>query len=213
MNFTFLDRPLTWDLLFLLILAVCITAAYKRGAIRAVSGIAGTILGVVFGTAFHEGLSQIIEPMLRPVILDMAQKADLSRVGGLEEGSVLSDLVAQSGQLQDKLAQLYQRLMEQLALRLSQHLAPIISFLLLFFLIKLVIWLLCRLFDLDIPFLSRLNRLAGGLLGAVSGGLIILALCWAVMSFAPQEELGFLSRPCLMGSLIGGRLAPLFTLH
>lgn len=212
MNLTLLDSPYVWDGIFLLILAICIGAAARKGAVRAVSGIAGTVLGVVLGEAFHAPLGARIEPLLQPVLLDLTRRADLSQVTGLKEGSILSDLVSQSAGLTDKLTELYQALTEKISFSLSAHLAPIIAFLLVFFLVKLAFWLLCRVFDLDISLFSKLNKTAGGILGAISGVLIIIALCWAVMTFAPEEDLGLLSRPCLMRSVIGGRLASFFIL-
>lgn len=210
MNLTFFDRPLFWDILFAAILLIWIAIAAKKGAFRAVSGIAGTVLGVIVAWIFQGGLAQIIEPLLRPLLQGLAQKADLSAVRGLEHGSTLSELVSQSGSVTDKLSELYQSLMARLAIQLSQRLAPIIAFLLLFVLVKLVIRLLCFVLDWDIPVLSKLNHFAGGLLGALSGALIVLVLCWAVMRFAPADNVGFLSRPCLQQSLIGGLVSRLF---
>ncbi|MBQ7492506.1 MAG: CvpA family protein [Clostridia bacterium] len=210
MNLTFFDRPLVWDILFLAILLIWIAAAAKKGAFRAVSGIAGTVLGVIVAWIFQSGLAELIEPLLRPVLQGLAQRADLSAVRGLEQGSALSDLVFQSSSVTDKLGELYQSLMARLAQQLSLRLAPIIAFLLLFLLVKLAIRILCAVLDWDIPVLSTLNRFAGGLLGALSGALIVLALCWAVMRFAPADNVGFLSRPCLQRSVIGGLVSRLF---
>ena len=212
MNLTFLDSPYVWDGIFLLILLLCIAAAARRGAIRAVSGIAGTVLGVVAGEACQADLSARIEPMLQPVMLSLARRADLTQVTGLEQGSILSDLVSQSAGLSDKLSELYHSLMEKIAFSLSGYLAPIIAFLVIFFAVKLAFWIITQLFDLNISLFAKLNKFAGGVLGAISGVLIIFALCWAVMTFAPEETLGLLSRPCLMQSIIGGRLAPFFRL-
>ena len=58
--------------------------------------------------------------------------------------------------------------------------------------------------------LSGLNRMAGGLFGMVAGCVTILGLYWAVMRFAPTENLGLLSRPCLLQSFTGGFLSRLF---
>ena len=82
--------------------------------------------------------------------------------------------------------------------------------LIIFILTKIAFRLVCGLLELDIPLLSGLNRMAGGLLGAVAGCVTVVALCWAVMRFAPAENLGLLSQPCLLESFTGGFLAPLF---
>ena len=210
MNLTFFDQAYWWDVLFGCILLFCVWGTAKRGAFRAVSGIAGTVLGVILGNHFQGGLAVFIEPALRPVMESLAEKADLTRVTGLETGSVLSDLVAQGGQLSEKVGELYEAFLANLADTLTVSLSPILAFLIIFVLTKVAFRLVCSLLELDIPLLSGLNRMAGGLLGFLAGALIILALCWAVLRFAPAENVGLLSQHCLRQSYLGSLLYPLF---
>lgn len=206
----FLDQPFVWDLLFLLIFLLCIVLSAKRGGFEAISGIAGTALGVIVGRKFQLPLAVKLQPLLEPKLLALAQKTDLTQVGGLQEGSALTELIQQSTAVTDKVSELYTSLIAAIAKQLSENLASILAFLLLFFAVKLAVRLVCLLLKLDIPILSGLNRTAGGILGAVSGLLLILALCWAVMQFAPEGDLSLLSRGCLQESLIGGFFARLF---
>lgn len=206
----FLDQPFVWDLLFLLIFLLCIALSAKRGGFEAISGIAGTALGVIVGRKFQLPLAVKLQPLLEPKLLALAQKTDLTQVGGLQEGSALTELIQQSTAVTDKVSELYTSLIAAIAKRLSENLASILAFLLLFFAVKLAVRLVCLLLKLDIPILSGLNRTAGGILGAVSGLLLILALCWAVMQFAPEGDLSLLSRGCLQESLIGGFFTRLF---
>lgn len=206
----FLDQPFVWDLLFLLIFLLCIVLSAKRGGFEAISGIAGTALGVIVGRKFQLSLAVKLQPLLEPKLLALAQKADLTQVGGLQEGSALTELIQQSTAVTDKVSELYTSLIVAIAKQLSENLASILAFLLLFFAVKLAVRLVCLLLKLDIPILSGLNRTAGGILGAVSGLLLILALCWAVMQFAPEGDLSLLSRGCLQESLIGGFFTRLF---
>lgn len=206
----FLDQPFVWDLLFLLIFLLCIALSAKRGGFEAISGIAGTALGVIVGRKFQFPLAVKLQPLLEPKLLALAQKTDLTQVGGLQEGSALTELIQQSTAVTDKVSELYTSLIAAIAKQLSENLASILAFLLLFFAVKLAVRLVCLLLKLDIPILSGLNRTAGGILGAVSGLLLILALCWAVMQFAPEGNLSLLSRGCLQESLIGGFFTRLF---
>lgn len=206
----FLDQPFVWDLLFLLIFLLCIVLSAKRGGFEAISGIAGTALGVIVGRKFQLPLAVKLQPLLEPKLLALAQKTDLTQVGGLQEGSALTELIQQSTAVTDKVSELYTSLITAIAKQLSENLASILAFLLLFFAVKLAVRLVCLLLKLDIPILSGLNRTAGGILGAVSGLLLILALCWAVMQFAPEGDLSLLSRGCLQESLIGGFFTRLF---
>lgn len=206
----FLEQPFVWDLLFLLIFLLCIALSAKRGGFEAISGIAGTALGVIVGRKFQLPLAVKLQPLLEPKLLALAQKTDLTQVGGLQEGSALTELIQQSTAVTDKVSELYTSLIAAIAKQLSENLASILAFLLLFFAVKLAVRLVCLLLKLDIPILSGLNRTAGGILGAVSGLLLILALCWAVMQFAPEGDLSLLSRGCLQESLIGGFFTRLF---
>ena len=206
----FLDQPFVWDLIFVLIFLFCTVLSAKRGGVEAISGIAGTVLGVIIGRRFQLELAVKLQPLLEPKLLALAQKADLTQVGGLREGSTLADLIQRSNAVTDKVSELYTSLIAAIAKQLSENLASILAFLLLFFAVKLAVRLVCLLLKLDIPILSGLNRTAGGILGAVSGLLLILALCWAVMQFAPEGDLSLLSRGCLQESLIGGFFTRLF---
>lgn len=211
MNLTFLDQSYWWDILSGLILFLCITGAARRGAFQALSGIAGSVLGLILGNHFQDSLAVFIEPALQPVLRNLAGKADFSHVTGLEEGSLLSELVTQSEALREKAGALYETLLTSLADTLTASIAPILAFLIIFFLTKLAFRLVCGLLELDIPILSTLNRFAGGLLGALAGSLIILVLCWAVLRFAPTENVGLLSLHCLKQSHVGNFLLPFFT--
>ncbi len=210
MNLSFFSRAFWWDLLFVLILTVCIHSAARRGAFRALAGLAGTLAGFVLGNVFQGKLAPLLEPALRPAVDSLVQKADLSQLANVEEGSLFSGLATQ-GALADKMSALYQSLMEQVGELITTALAPVAAFFLIFIATKLAIRLLCLLLDLDIPLLSGLNRAAGAILGAAAGCVTIVIVCWAVMRFAPVEPLGLLSQECLRQSLIGGLLAPLFT--
>ena len=210
MNLTFLDQALWWDVIFVAILLFCIWGTARRGALRAVSGLAGTVLGLILGNHFQDGMAVFIEPVLRPMMESLAKKADLTRVTGLEEGSVLSDLALQSQQFTEKAGQLYEQFLATLSETLTVSLAPILSFLIIFFLTKIALHLVCGLLELDIPVISGLNRLAGGILGAIAGAAVVLVLCWAVIRFAPAENVGLLSLHCLQHSHLGQLLVPLF---
>ncbi len=210
MNLSFLSHPHWWDVIFLLVLVLCVKVSAYRGAFRAFSGIAGTLVGLILGNRYQDELAPHLEPVLQPVVEFLAKKADLSQVTGLQEGSVISDLVAQSAVFTEKVGELYTAAMEALSQALTASLAPIFAFLLIFLTSKLALQLICTLLDWDIPILSGLNRMAGGLLGVLAGMVTILALCWAVMRFAPAENLGLLSQPCLQQSFVGSLLCPMF---
>ena len=65
-------------------------------------------------------------------------------------------------------------------------------------------------FALVVFLLNKLRAPKSAQMMAVSVLLVILVLCWAVMRFAPTENVGLLSQPCLLDSFLGGLLGPLF---
>ena len=150
----FLDQPFVWDLLFLLIFLLCIALSAKRGGFEAISGIAGTALGVIVGRKFQLPLAVKLQPLLEPKLLALAQKTDLTQVGGLQEGSALTELIQQSTAVTDKVSELYTSLITAIAKQLSENLASILAFLLLFFAVKLAVRLVCLLLKLAIFFLN-----------------------------------------------------------
>ena len=51
MNLTFIDQAYWWDIIFVMILLICTWGSAKRGAFRALSGMAGSVLGLLLGSA------------------------------------------------------------------------------------------------------------------------------------------------------------------
>ena len=86
--------------------------------------------------------------------------------------------------------------------------APIITFLLLFILIKLAVRLVCNLLSLDIPVLAQLNSMAGAAIGLAGGLLTVALICAGIIHFGGAGEQVTLS--VLEGSAIGGFFFRLF---
>lgn len=93
---------------------------------------------------------------------------------------------------------------------LVDKISPILTFIALFILIKIAITLVTKLLSLDLPVIGTLNRLAGGLIGAIGGIIIVVVLCLGVFSFGSDEPYGPTSRPMLYESYIGGFVGNVF---
>ena len=77
-------------------------------------------------------------------------------------------------------------------------------------LLRFIIFVL-HLFNDHIPLFRTLSHGLGMVLGAVSGLLIILVLCWAVLQYAPADEAaGMINQQSLRESIVGGMLCPFF---
>lgn len=204
-----------YDAIFIAIFAFCVVFAARRGAFRAIAGIAGTGAGVVLGTMLQEELAPKIAVWLQPLALKLTSGDTLPKLtlrienlGLPEELQPLLDAAKNAAAGAEEAARA--ALAEKVASFLCDKAAPVLAFILIFFLTKLAVYLLCAVFSMDIPVISGLNRGLGALLGAVSGLFILLALTWGIRRFAPDFGIPLLSREALESSLIGGFFFRLF---
>ncbi len=212
MNFS---SSLLFDAAFALILIVSVILAAKRGALKAISGIAGTLAGLVGGLLFQDRIAPHIEGVLTPVVEKTIGNWDFSKFMelGSETMAKLSQELADviTAWEQSSGGQIPQELVDAITGEIVPRLASILSFLAIFLCVKLVAIVILRLFNDSIPVFRTLSKGLGAVLGAVSGLLIILVLCWAVLNYAPVDEAaGMINQQALQESLIGGALCPFF---
>lgn len=207
---------LTYDAVFVAIFAFCTVYAARKGAFRALAGIAGTIAGVVLGSMFQGRFSPTVIRWLRPIVQRVFGGDSLPELtvkirdfGLPKELQPLLD--AAQNAASDAAEAARAALAERLTDFFCEKLAPILAFIGIFLAAKLAVWLVCTLLSMDIPILSTINRILGGLIGGVSGILILLALCWGIWRFAPNFNIPVLSREALAKSMIGSYFCRLFT--
>lgn len=212
MNFS---SSLLFDAAFVLIFVISIILAAKRGAFKAISGIAGTVAGLVGGLLFQGRIAPQVESFLTPMVEKTIGSWDFSKFMELSSETVanlsqeLADVIA--AWEQNSGGQIPPELVTGLTGEIVPRLAAVISFLVLFFAIKILVILVLRLFNDSIPVFRTLSRGLGAVLGAVSGLLIVLVLCWAVLNYAPVDEAaGLINQQSLRESTVGGLLCPFF---
>ncbi len=212
MNFS---SSLLFDAAFVLIFVISIILAAKRGAFKAISGIAGTVAGLVGGLLFQGRIAPQVESFLTPMVEKTIGSWDFSKFMELSSETVanlsqeLADVIA--AWQQNSGGQIPPELVTGLTGEIVPRLAAVISFLVLFFAIKILVILVLRLFNDSIPVFRTLSRGLGAVLGAVSGLLIVLVLCWAVLNYAPVDEAaGLINQQSLRESTVGGLLCPFF---
>lgn len=207
---------LAYDLVFIAIFAFCVVFATKRGAFRAVAGIVGTIAGLILGNMFQGRASPTIAGWLHPFAAKLIDGDSLpkltERIQSLGLPEELRPLLESAqhavGGAEDTARA---ALAEKLAQFLSDKVAPLIAFILIFLATKLAVSLICSVLSLDIPVISTLNHGLGALIGIVSGLLVLLVLCWGIWRFAPDLDIPVLSREALQRSMVGGFFCRLFT--
>lgn len=210
-----LSSSLLFDAAFVLIFVISIILAAKRGAFKAISGIAGTVAGLAGGLLFQSRIAPQVESFLTPMVEKTIGSWDFSKFMELSSETVanlsqdLADVIA--AWEQNSGGQIPPELVTGLTGEIVPRLAAILSFLLLFFVIKLAVTLVLRLFNDSIPVFRTLSHGLGAVLGAVSGLLIVLVLCWAVLNYAPVDEAaGLINQQALRESTIGGVICPFF---
>lgn len=213
------------DLIFIAIIIGSGCFAGRRGIIKTVAGMFGTIVAY-FATV------KLIMPTLTPIVAKtitpfctrwltgVAAKSDVAaQVTGPYEAATdgLSNLLAALKippnlfeNISEKLAETGNSILAAAAEAIGRELAPLIALILGFIAVKLVIWLLVKIFSANIPVVRTLNSAAGFLLGTLSGILIVFVMCCLLRTFAPQGIAGFLSYEQINASIIGGFVFSLF---
>ena len=209
------SSSLLFDAAFAVIFVVSVIIATKCGAFKAISGIAGTLAGLVGGLLFQGRIAPHIESFLTPVVEKTIGSWDFSKFMELSS-ETLAKLPEELTQIiaaweQSNGGQIPAELVTALTGEIVPRLAAILSFLAIFLCVKLVVVVVLRIFNDSIPVFRTLSHGLGAVLGAVSGLLIILVLCWAVLNYAPADEAaGLINQQSLRESYIGQVICPFF---
>ena len=227
-----LKIPYLFDVIFALILILMIRLGRKKGAFRIVAGMCGTLVAWVgagiMSPNFTPLTASLVEPYARRAVERAARSMGetlLSQAGetvAVGRSGAMPQALQQLG-LSERLHELAQKLSVQQAFvkllegaegqvspielmtkAVVDKIAPILTFFVLFFLIKLAINLIARFLSLDWPIVGALNRLSGGLFGALGGVLLVLALCAGILRYGSDEPAGLTSKQMLSESYVGG---------
>lgn len=197
---------LAFDIGLLLIFILFIIWGAYRGAVRTVLGIAAFVLAgflaikigaylapKIYDQFFAESISQAIQANLPSVSdgMSAAQQAEAA-LNALPEsirnlataaGIDLSTIQAQLSSYQYSNADIAQNIegsvIAPIVVTVCKVLVTIVAFVLLYIILRLIICLIDRFFDL--PVLSTVNRIVGGMLGAVRGFLAVTILGFVIV--------------------------------
>ena len=137
----------------------------------------------------------------------------LAALGLPEQMALLAEKLNISTLLQDRLAFLPQgqiRPLEILTEALVDRVAPILTFLVLFFALKIAIQLAVTVLSLDWPIIRTINRLAGGAIGLCGGLVLVVVLFFGILAYGSPEPTGITSGLLLRQSIAGSLIAGLF---
>ena len=137
----------------------------------------------------------------------------LAALGLPEQMALLAEKLNISTLLQDRLAFLPQgqiRPLEILMEALVDRVAPILTFLVLFFALKIAIQLAVTVLSLDWPIIRTVNRLTGGAIGLCGGLVLVVVLFFGILAYGSPEPTGITSGLLLRQSITGSLIAGLF---
>lgn len=227
---TVITTSVVLDLILVGILAFFLIRGLAKGLIMTLAGAAGLIAGVFGGSYLAKMFSKpVSDTLLLPWVTKTlglaAQDAQLptgtvvtgsgqltqdasSSITGVMEASKLPGFSI-SGVLEGIGKQITDTgtdLLNAAANVISERIAYILLFIIAFALIQIIIFVIFKALDLvsKAPGLNTLNKWSGGILGLVTGSLLILVLMWFAGTFiAPATKPGaILSEEALAGSYI-----------
>ena len=85
-----ISSSLLFDAAFVLIFVISIIWAAKRGAFKAISGIAGTVAGLIGGLLFQERIAPQVESFLTPMVEKTIGNWDFSKFMELSSETISS---------------------------------------------------------------------------------------------------------------------------
>ena len=221
-----MTSPYIFDALFLLVLITMYGYGKRRGAFKVIAGLFGTLTAWIGTLILRPRVLPIVTALLRPwankAVIKAAEAAgvmpiiDTAMDISLEENlSVLTSLAEKlniSTSLLDRLMlpTAGVRPLELLTDALVGRVAPILTFLLLFFGLKLAIQLAVCILSLDWPIVRTLNRLAGGAIGLCGGLVLVAVIFFGILLYGSPEPIGITSKALLTQSFTGSLIAGLF---
>ncbi len=209
-----MSNSLIIDLFFLAVLAFLVIIAYKKGIFQILSGLLGTLGGGFAAFKLTPKLSGYVSQAGYRLFYGKVEKAASSAgLHDILESAVSSETFKRFSTLLEKLGitdsftaesalEAGANVKKAAAAAIANKLAPIITFVLIFIIIKLAIWVIVELLKLDVPVLSSFNKLAGAALGALSACIFIIVVCIGIKTFGPDSG-SLLSLETLQNSFVG----------
>lgn len=163
------------------ILAACVLLGVKRGFVRSFLSLFSIVIALILAVFLHPVISGMLEQSAVPQYVqanvvrmlggDEAQKP-VSDVGGLNLPGKVGEAIAQS------VEQAADAATQTIAQSVADMAVKVLSMLLVFCIVRLGLVLLTFFLDgvFQLPVLHTVNKLAGGIFGAVSGLLIVYLL-------------------------------------
>lgn len=232
-----LTASLLLDLVILALLVYCFMMGMRRGLVLMICSLLSVILAFAGGRYLADNFSAPLQEKLEPVIVEtiLTREADAAQKSGLTdpaESSAPTNVLGLPEQfslaVQEQLTQsakdIHQTAVQKTASAIAATASRSILFLLGFTIIPFLWKIVSRALNLmaKLPGLHFLNKVLGGMLGLITGILILMVARWALCDLlgwipaqviAESRLLPLLASPLSIFSWIGTLTAPSFTLN
>ncbi|HHU04939.1 MAG TPA: CvpA family protein [Clostridiales bacterium] len=222
------------DVVLLVILALFIIGGYKKGFVKAVSGIIALVIAF-YGAGFVAGkYSHNFTPMLEPFISGIVDKSvaetreeyieagempdeenelDTIGMGSLLNLGIFRGTAAKIIEdLKENFSHAGQSFKTAVANKLTESVTYILTFIVVFLLIIILFAILANLINLAfrLPGLDILNSAGGIVLGAVKGLLVLFAIAWAMRYLGKVFPEDTLNKTYILSFLMSNNLLTAF---
>lgn len=164
------------DIVLIAIIAVFVIVGSVRGLVKTLFGLGSIVLSIILSLALYPMVS---DALAESKVGAIVQESVINLLGqneqtsfSAESESALPDFV------QSTIDNAAQQTTQALTLTVTDAALNIISMLIVFILVKILLWIIAKLLDLatKLPVIHSCNKLLGGVLGCVSGVLIVYLL-------------------------------------
>ena len=182
--------PMIADIIIIVILIAALIIGVKRGLLGAIAGIVATVLAFIGAAVSATLLTPTVEQWLQPVLMKKIEQK-LQGAQTADGGEILGLLGFDGQGLQDMLHTVTERVREtgeamlaavtgSVAHSIAYALTYVVSFLILLIVFRLLAKLIEKI---ELPVLSQVDSICGGLLGLIEGALIVFVAVWAMQKF------------------------------
>ena len=177
------------DLVIAAILIVALALGVKRGLLASIAGIVSVVAAFFCASMAADYLTPKVEALVQPLMLEkLAGKLSTPSADG---STMLGALGFQGENLSNMLQNVTQRIQETgeellsaVAGSVTHSVSYALVFLVIFIVLVLLFGLIVKLFEkIEIPVISQVDSIAGGLLGLIEGVLVVFLVVWAMGKF------------------------------
>lgn len=182
--------PMLADIIIIALLLLALIIGVRRGLLGAVAGIV-SVAAAFFGAALSASfLTPTVEQWLQPLLMQKLEKGMQGAQSA--DGETLLGLLGFDGQglremlqtVTDRIRETGEAMLSAVAGSVAHSVAYALTYLASFIVLLIACRLLCRLLEkVELPVISQLDSVAGGILGLLEGALLVFVAVWAMQKF------------------------------